>query len=191
MKIISHNSWTFNKPKSWWMKVINFTAKCQDVDIKTQYEKYGIRAFDLRVRFENNLIKVVHGYIVYDVSSSDLFKDLQYLNDKGDCVVRLLHDVRSKKQYTTSPVERFVEYAQYYETMFPNIKFFGGNNLYTTNRDYNFPNRYSINGKYGSVISPTWLFGLYPRLYAFFNNIRNITSETDKDYTMIDFVNYN
>ena len=34
------------------MKPFRFMARCQDVDIKTQYEKYNVRYFDLRINFD-------------------------------------------------------------------------------------------------------------------------------------------
>lgn len=190
MKIISHNSWSFAKPKKWWMKLINFTAKCQNVNIKNQY-LHGADAFDLRIRFDKNRqLQVVHGYIVYDISNKELFKDLQYLNEVGGITIRLLHDIRNAKQAASSPVEEFVKYARYYETMFPNITFFGGNNLYNGNRDYEFSNWFTIEGKYGSVSKPTWFWGICPFLYAIFHNKSNVEQGTDKDFLMIDFVNY-
>ena len=48
----SHNSWSYLPPKHWWMWPIHFMAKCQRVDIREQYEKYGVRCFDLRVRWK-------------------------------------------------------------------------------------------------------------------------------------------
>ena len=49
MKLASHNSLSYIKPKKWWEKLINFTSKCQSYDIETQYE-YGVRLFDIRIR---------------------------------------------------------------------------------------------------------------------------------------------
>ena len=37
--IASHNSWTFGTPKKWWQKIINFTSKCQTLNIQEQYNK--------------------------------------------------------------------------------------------------------------------------------------------------------
>ena len=48
----SHNSWSYLPPKHWWMWSFHFMAKCQRVDIREQYEKYGVRCFDLRVRWK-------------------------------------------------------------------------------------------------------------------------------------------
>lgn len=49
MKLASHNSLSFTKPRKWWEKLINFTAKCQSHDIQTQYID-GVRLFDIRLR---------------------------------------------------------------------------------------------------------------------------------------------
>ena len=63
----SHNSWTYLTPKKWWMKLISFTAKCQDYHIYDQYYRYGVRCFDLRVRFNSDGKAIIsHGIIEYD-----------------------------------------------------------------------------------------------------------------------------
>ena len=192
MQLISHNSFTFAQPKKWWMRLLNFSAKCQDVNIGAQYEKYGIRAFDLRLRFhvENRILQedVVHGLIEYDYN---YFSALQYLNEKGGCIVRVIHDVRTRKQYEQSDAQYFRFTCQSLQMFFKNIKFFGGTNLYNGKKEYDFGNDFSIEGCYGSQITPTWFWGLYPRLYAFLFNKKNIKLGTDKDLLMIDFVNYN
>ena len=50
----SHNSWSYLPVKQWYFTPFAFTARCQSIDIRTQYEKYGVRCFDLRVRFDKN-----------------------------------------------------------------------------------------------------------------------------------------
>ena len=77
----SHNSWSYLTPIKILHKLIAFTARCQRVDIKTQYEKYGVRCFDLRIRFINNVPCVVHNFIVY-CSLIDIVPDLEYLDSK-------------------------------------------------------------------------------------------------------------
>ena len=49
----SHNSWSYLTPRKWWMKLFRFVAQCQDYDIKTQYEQFGVRCFDLRLKFDD------------------------------------------------------------------------------------------------------------------------------------------
>lgn len=44
----SHNTMTYLKPQKWWMRLINFTSRCQNKDIDAQYAA-GVRYFDIRV----------------------------------------------------------------------------------------------------------------------------------------------
>ena len=58
----SHNSWSYLTPRKWWMKLFRFVAQCQDYDIKTQYEQFGVRCFDLRLKFDvEGHTMVAHG----------------------------------------------------------------------------------------------------------------------------------
>jgi len=85
----SHNSWSYLTPTKWWMKVIRFTAKCQKADIKTQYEVYNVRCFDLRVRFNDYKLPIVaHGIVEYNITLAKLLKDIFWLNTKKDVSIR-------------------------------------------------------------------------------------------------------
>ena len=73
----SHNSWSYLPPRRWWMRPIAFMAKCQRVDIRTQYERYGVRCFDLRVRFNKYGLGIVaHGIVEYCFTASKIYEDL-------------------------------------------------------------------------------------------------------------------
>ena len=97
----SHNSWSYLPLTKWWMKPFAFMAKCQDYNIKQQYELCGVRCFDLRIKFnkDGNLV-IAHGNAIYKYTRLDLEKDLYYLSNKGDCYVRVLHEIRNKKEHT-------------------------------------------------------------------------------------------
>lgn len=47
--LASHNTFTYLTPKKWWMRLINFAARCQSNDIDTQYS-HGARFFDIRIK---------------------------------------------------------------------------------------------------------------------------------------------
>lgn len=51
----AHNANTYLRPRKWWMRLINFTSKCQKLDIEEQFE-HGVRYFDLRIRYDKNVI---------------------------------------------------------------------------------------------------------------------------------------
>jgi hypothetical protein len=72
---------TYLKPEKWWMKVFNFMSKCQEVSIEQQYDKYGIRVFDLRIAFDKSTPKFKHGLVTY---KGDVEAVLSYLNTKKD-----------------------------------------------------------------------------------------------------------
>lgn len=188
MVLGSHNSWSYAAPKQWYMRPFRFMAQCQDLNIVEQYE-LGVRCFDLRVRItKDGELNVVHGNMVYNISNDDLVEDLTFLNTVGDCYVRVIHDVRTKKQYNTSKTEAFIDLCKALEDGYSNIKFYCGENLYNRNKDYVFKNNPSCLELYSSVTG-TKFDDLYPRLYAKKNNKKNIAAGTNREILMIDFVN--
>lgn len=191
MILASHNSWSYLKPKNWWMIPLRFTARCQDVDIKTQYEKYGVRCFDLRIQFKNDEPIVVHNIMQYDIDSDGLFKDLEWLNNKRDVYIRLLLDIRNKKKYTSSQKEQFIDFCFDVEKQFPQIRFWNGRGMYDNEVLYNFKHQPSCEEKYSSVCSPKLVDDWYPRFFAWRNNKKMLENGTNSEFLMIDFVNYN
>lgn len=183
----SHNSWSYLPPKHWWMWPFYFMAKCQRVDIREQYEKYGVRCFDLRVRWKKWKMQVAHGLVVYDISEQQLKDDLAFLNDKGDCFVRIIHEVRTKKQYEKS-VEFFRSFCYVSVSEYPNIKFWCGRNLCDWTCDYSFRCHPTCDEKYSSVCYPRIIDDWWPWLYAVIRNKGNLAKGTKDDILLIDFI---
>lgn len=74
----SHNTMTYLKPLRWWMKLINFTSKCQTKDMEKQYAA-GVRYFDIRVYMEEyDTIPSYygHGVIKYEKDRHSLLQDI-------------------------------------------------------------------------------------------------------------------
>lgn len=186
----SHNSWSYLPPAKWWMKPFRFTAQCQDLDIKSQY-KEGVRCFDLRIRFNLGTLVVAHGAMEYKITREQLKADLEWLNSKGNVYVRILHEVRNKKQYTTLSLKKFRLFCGFLENTYTHLKFWCGRNLYTWEVDYKFKIEPSCEEKYSSVCPPKILDDWYPRLYAKKKNKEILKQGTDKDILLIDFINYN
>ena len=173
------------------MNLFHFVAQCQEYNIQDQYEEYGVRGFDLRVKFDKNGDTVfAHGKYVYDCTLEDITKDLAYLDKKGGCNVRVIHEARTKEEYTPENVERFKAFCSAIEASYLNIKFWNGNNLYTAKNDYPFKNKPTCLELYASVRAPKLIDDWIPRLYAFINNKKNIRKGTDRDILLVDFVNY-
>lgn len=189
MYIGSHNSWSYLPAKHWWMRPFSFMAKCQSADIKTQYGKYNVMCFDLRIRFgKNGKFLVSHGYVDYQICYSELMEDLKWLDSRG-CYVRVIHEVRTKKNYTQENIENFRTECERLVKMFPNIGFWCGRNLYNWKQDYSFPEEVSCYERYGSVSKLKYLIGWWPWLYAKIYNRKIMEQGTFHDILLIDYVN--
>ena len=189
MVLGSHNSWSYLRPKAWWLRPIRFIAKCQDADILNQYGEYNVRCFDLRVRFVDNKLVVAHGIFQYDIDEKKVYETLDWLDKCGDIYVRVIHEARKAKYHTPESVALFADFCSYIENRYKNIKFWCGKNLYDWTNDYTFRNNPSCEEKYSSVCTPKLIDDWYPRWFALRNNRKILKEGTDKDILLIDFVN--
>lgn len=172
------------------MRLIAFTARCQRVDIKKQYA-LGVRCFDLRVRFNRHGLGIVaHGMVEYCFTASKIYGDLSWLDSQGDCMVRVLLEVRSSRRYNKRNVTLFRQFCSRIEDSYTNIRFWCGRNLYNWQRDYTFKgDEPTCQETYGSVVpGKKWLYGWWPWLYARTHNRKIRERGTDKDILLIDYV---
>lgn len=185
----SHNSWSYIRPKKWWLRPFKFMAKCQKANIYDQYVKYGVRSYDLRVKFDKNgNVVIAHGLFDFDIDRDELMRHLSFMND-NKCVVRILHEVRREKEYTEESIERFKAFCKEIEEKFKDITFYCGRNLYNWMVDYEFDYNPSEEGVYSSVQPPKWIDDWFPWIYARLHNKETFKMGTDKDILAVDFVN--
>lgn len=185
-KIASHNTMSYLTPAKWYLRPFAFVGKCQSLSIFKQY-KLGIRMFDLRITFDKNDIpKFAHGNIVY--RNSFVEGILSQINVWGDCYVRIILE---NNKYSDKNNKLFKSHVQYWVNKYTNIKFFGGNRKYDW---YKFDIKglvpepkyiQKISSMTGSILDDWW-----PRLYAMFNNKKNIAAikEDTDEWTFIDFI---
>lgn len=195
----SHNSWSYLPVRRWWMKPIAFMAKCQRKTIREQYD-LGVRCFDLRLYFDDKLLGagscrqvmyVAHGIFLYKISGEELREHLRWLDERGDCYVRILHEARTKRQYTKPCVCAFRMMCSFYRYEYPNIRFWCGRNLYDWTVDYDFCSDPSCEERYGSVSDRKWLYVWWPWIYARLQNKKILEHGTDKDILLVDFIDIN
>lgn len=188
MIIGTHNSWTYAKPRKWWMRALGWTGRCQTLSIREQLAR-GIKCFDLRIRHRNGEVVMAHGLIEYDISLHELVEDLEAIDRAGRCYVRLLHEVRTNRQWKRSGTDKFVDFCEWARCRFDNITFFGGRQLYNGEREYNFhTDEPSIEGCYGSARRKMSIYALWPKLYAKRYNEREYALTTDKEIKLMDFI---
>jgi hypothetical protein len=134
MRIGTHNSATYLPLKNWWIYPFNWIAKCQSKTIAQQYEQYGIRDFDFRIRFDKHMNPYFcHGIAKYKGNVVDYFK---YLNDMGGCTIRLILET-SKEDSRQENL--FVDFIKYIIETFPNITFWQFTRKFDWKRLYESP----------------------------------------------------
>lgn len=198
----AHNSLTYLRPKKWWMVPFHWMARCQGVDYKEQYEKYGVRLFDLRIWFSDDTREIIvcHGVMTFSISEKCIEEFLSYLNEKGDVSLRVIleeDNISKKSNFAEANECLFKTLCEEWESKYKGINFFGGNRKYDWVVIYNFKGReIELDDKYSSTTSlfnsdKKWLAvidDLFPWLYAKLNNKRNLEKGTDKECLFIDFV---
>ena len=187
----SHNSWSFLKPKHWWLRPFAFTARCQNIDIEKQYLLYDVRCFDLIINFDKKgELYICHGPLRYKYTEDDLIKDLTFLNNRTEqCYIRILYDVRTKNGYTEEEAQLFRDKCKEYEEMFPRLTFWCGRNIVNWTVEYDFSYKPKCIEKYSSVCPPKYLDDWYPWIYAKINNKKIKQMKLDADILLFDFVN--
>lgn len=188
----SHNTFTYLRPKQWWLRPFAFIAKCQSNPVDIQIQN-GVRCLDLRVRTnKDGEIEVPHNAFVY-IKGKDRIKKLLYhiylsIPEGEQVHIRVLHEVRNKKQEKYSNKESFENFCLWLESLeedFPNIKFFGGQRIMDWRQDFVFPREDEIQyvEKHASVAWPKW-FHWWPWLYAKLYNKRIVEEYKNKDVVL-------
>lgn len=193
MKLASHNTMSYLKPIKWYMRLFHFVGKCQDLDIVEQY-KLGVRMFDLRITFINNIPYFAHGRMIF--KHADIQNYLDIIESWKDCYVRIVLESPNKsKEYNYYQESVFKFYVSSWINYYKNIKFVEG----TRKFDW----KYLISNP-GLVKTPNYIQKIssmtgsifddwFPRLYAIFNNKKNfkryVENNTDDDrFVFMDFI---
>lgn len=188
----SHNSWSYLKPTKWWMRLFAFTAKCQTYDIKTQYNDYGVRMFDLRIRFDENGSPIIcHGLTEYKYDITDLYSDLNWLDSQEDVTIRYLLELRGNYCNTEEwQREQFIKFYENTKFLYRKLNWAEGRDLPDFDRlIFDIP-EVNIVEKYSSVCLPKIIDDWWPWLYAKLHNKKNKEKyENDNCYLLIDYVN--
>lgn len=185
MKLGTHNSMSYLKPKKWYMNIFRFMAKCQKVDISKQY-KLGARMFDIRIAYdENGTPEFRHGKMRY---KGNVEEALAFLNTrKARCRIRLILEINS---HSLKQEFFFIKDCTKWEAKYKRLIFFCGRRKYDWDIVYKFktpePNITQL------VSSMTWkkIDDWYPWLYAKIMNKRNLDSyKNSNNWVLIDFIN--
>ena len=201
MKLTTHNTMSYQKPKQLWAKIIPFVARCQSVDYIKQYE-LGAIGFDLRIFWDKNgNLEFRHGIVSYP--ADNIWEVLDFIRDHN-LYVRILFELRSYNKKHIKNIDelkdKFREFCKEIEDKYPTVKFYGGcatcdwEQLYVFKNDEHIPEigLYSSNtslfkssNKLLSVIDD-----LCPWIYAKLMNRKNMKKYKDSEqYISVDFIN--
>lgn len=188
----SHNSWSFNPIKQLWLKPFFWMARCQRVNILYQYFNYGVRVFDLRLRFDKSTGKfeASHGLAIFKCDWKNDLKDLNALATFDTIYCRVLLEDDKDQDDQEENDERFEAICQYLVGKYPKIKFFGGWPARHRWRQYIYhfdTKEPTLHDKYSSSC---YVNGnkVWPWFYAANHNKENLEMGTDFDYLFIDYV---
>lgn len=139
----SLHTMSYLKPCNVFLKFFARFKRTQTVNIKEQYEKYNIRAFDFHIYFVGKNGKAIFKYsgVKYEISS--IYKIFNYLEYVGNSYVRIVLEDNGEKITERDRLlleKRFIDYCKIIETIYPRIKFFGGYREYDSNMLYRFKN---------------------------------------------------
>jgi len=187
MIIGSHNSWSYLRPRQWYLRPFAWMARCQRIDVRQQYIR-GVRCFDLRLLVDNSNVELAHGLMRYDYTREQILADLEWLDKQGDCYVRVINEARTQSQHRASRM-MFPLSCDMLVERFIHTQFWGGRNLYDWSIDYQFEGTEpTCCERYASVSTPKLIDDWWPWLYARLHNRRIRREGTDRNILLIDFV---
>ena len=205
MKLGSHNTMTYLRPKVFWQRLLPFVGRCQSVDYKVQHS-LGAVGYDLRLFWgDDGQLEYRHGFLRFPANNID--EVLSYA-ESNNIIVRVLLEVRSYNKALIGDIDelhsRFKAYCSDIEKKYPSILFFGGQESGSGEKLYTFKNdmgNLAIEELHSSVTSLfkshnkflRMIDDLFPIIYSLIKNEKNIRAyQNNKDkentYLYVDYI---
>lgn len=205
MKLGSHNTMTYLRPKVFWQRLLPFIGRCQSVDYKVQHS-LGAVGYDLRLFWDSDgQLEYRHGFLRFPADNLD--EVLSYA-ESNNIIVRVLLEVRSYNKGLIGNMDelrsRFKAYCSEIEEKYPSILFFGGQESGSGEKLYTFKSDtgdLAIEELHSSVTSLfksnnkflRMIDDLFPIIYSLIKNEKNIRAyQNNKDkentYLYVDYI---
>ena len=137
----SLHTMSYLEPHSAFGRFIARFKRTQKVNILEQYEKYNVRAFDLHLYFVGNKGRAIFKYGGIEYQTFSVYEILNYLNSKENVYVRIVLEDNGEiiaEENRQLLEKRFAEYCKIIDSIYPNMKFFGGYREYDFKQIYQF-----------------------------------------------------
>lgn len=188
-KIGSHDTMTYLTPQCWLLRPFKFMAKCQRVSIEEQYEKYGVKLFDIRVKWNTKTQNwdFAHGAMRFKGKTPD--EVFEYLNALNDNIhVRLILEYNKPPKDAETISNMFSTQASKWIEEYKNITFGGFNRKYDWKQLLNAKD-FTVNMEQATASTTGKIWDdWFPWLYAYLYNKDIIRIGSDKEWLLIDFV---
>lgn len=192
MFIGSNNSLTYLRPSTWWSKAFKWFGKCQSADYKEQYVYCGVRLFDFHLYADKHChIIIKNGDYKYDLFS--FYEILKYFDEKGDVTLKVTFEALPKDKTYDNDYGRienkFIEMCRIVETIYPNIRYIGGNRKYDGEKLYTF--KYEAENGTPNIIDMSnniWLYRFLPILSSFRNRYYIKKYKNENGFLLLNFV---
>ena len=205
MKLGSHNTMTYLRPKVFWQRLLPFIGRCQSVDSKVQHS-LGAVGYDLRLFWDSDgQLEYRHGFLRF---SADNIDEVLSYAESNNIIVRVLLEVRSYNKGLIGNIDelrsRFKAYCSEIEEKYPSILFFGGQESGSGEKLYTFKSDtgdLAIEELHSSVTSLfksnnkflRMIDDLFPIIYSLIKNEKNIRAyQNNKDkentYLYVDYI---
>lgn len=205
MKLGSHNTMTYLRPKVFWQRLLPFIGRCQSVDYKVQHS-LGAVGYDLRLFWDSDgQLEYRHGFLRF---SADNIDEMLSYAESNNIIVRVLLEVRSYNKGLIGNIDelrsRFKAYCSEIEEKYPSILFFGGQESGSGEKLYTFKSDtgdLAIEELHSSVTSLfkshnkflRMIDDLFPIIYSLIKNEKNIRAyQNNKDkentYLYVDYI---
>ena len=198
MKIGSHDSLSYLKPRIWWMRPFHFVARCQSKTYQEQYEA-GARYFDVRLRTTidpNAEPTIAHGIMPFRAKAGFLNEMFGWLDGRSTSdnpiYIRLLYEMpmKDKTKEAEKKEQVFVSLCQKYMEAYPNLRFCGGQRKYDWKLLVSLPPHPCSKDLYSSMTWKEW-DDWCPWFYAHFMNKKNWEKYKDVQpncFALMDFI---
>lgn len=205
MKLGSHNTMTYLRPKVFWQRLLPFIGRCQSVDYKVQHS-LGAVGYDLRLFWDSDgQLEYRHGFLRF---SADNIDEVLSYAESNNIIVRVLLEVRSYNKLLISNIDelrsRFKAYCSEIEEKYPSILFFGGQESGSGEKLYTFKSDtgdLAIEELHSSVTSLfksnnkflRMIDDLFPIIYSLIKNEKNIrpyqnNKDKENTYLYVDYI---
>lgn len=166
--------------RNWWFYPFRFMARCQSVDYRQQYERYGVRLFDLRIGFfGGDCPMFCHGLVNY---KGDVNEVLRWLNNRGDVTVRIILEKGDE--------DAFMRWVSHWRMTFRDINWTTGVKKKGWRSLCGLIGIEGVTKHYYASMQGGKIDDLYPRMWAkkYNGKYRGIIDESDACYVLMDFV---